>query len=84
MVPTGSAKTPLWSAYLKPPKMAPPSPYVNVYPIRNHCIEQTITERIAGIIAARELERVVYPLYAIPTAGIIPQPFSVSKYHLPL
>lgn len=74
MVPTGSASTPLCNAYLKSPKMAPPSPYVNVYPIRNHCIEQTMTERMAGMIAASELDRVVYPLYAMPTAGMIPQP----------
>lgn len=30
-------------------------------------------------MAARELERVVYPLYAIPTAGMIPQPCLVSN-----
>jgi hypothetical protein len=59
MVPTGSARTFLWKAYLKSPKTAPPSPYVKVYPIRNHCIEQMITAKIAGMIAARELDRVV-------------------------
>jgi hypothetical protein len=59
MVPTGSASTFLWKAYLKSPKIAPPSPYVKVYPMRNHCIEQTITAKMAGMTAARELDRVV-------------------------
>lgn len=59
MVPTSSARTFLWKASLNSPKMAPPSPYVNVYPIKNHCIEHTMTAKMAGITAAKELDCVV-------------------------
>ena len=35
---------------------------------------QTITARMEGMTAASEFERVVYPEYAMPTAGIMAQP----------
>jgi hypothetical protein len=34
------------------------------------------------MIAASEFDRVVYPEYAIPTAGIIPQPGSHQRVQL--
>lgn len=38
-----------------------------------------MTDKIAGMTAANELDRVVYPEYAIPTAGIIPQPITSNQ-----
>lgn len=40
----------------------------------NHWIEQTITVSTDGITAASAFDRVQYPEYAMPTAGMIPQP----------